>query len=129
MLLNLKGGAHPVRFSKKFFLQIGWFLVLGGFQAREIDWSKSQVPKKFFWPPIRVPHVKKSIFSTFLFWLIYPDRGSQKIFRTRDLRQSVSRVRKPPSTKNQPIWRKNVSRRVLGVHSPPFKPLFLIGFV
>ena len=44
-------------------------MVHGGFRAREIDWRKSRVPKKFFWPPMGVPHVKKSIFSIFLFWL------------------------------------------------------------
>jgi hypothetical protein len=30
-----------------------------------------------------------------------------KIFRNCDLRQSISRARKPPSTKNQPIWSQN----------------------
>ena len=28
-----------------FWLQIGWFLVLGGFRVREIDWRRSRVPK------------------------------------------------------------------------------------
>jgi hypothetical protein len=144
--------------KKFFFLQIGWFLVLGGFRAWEIDWRKSRVPKKFFWPPMGVPHVKKSIFSTFLFWLqigwflvlggfrareidwrksqfrkifhnplnfwakiqflrkkldfweklrLKKFRGLWKFFWTRDLRQSISRARKPPSTKNQPIWSQN----------------------
>ncbi len=36
----------------------------------------------------------------------YPDRGLKKFFGTRDLRQSISHARKPPSTKNQPIRRK-----------------------
>src|SRR3569833_1118349 len=35
-----------------------------------------------------------------------PIGGHENFFRTRDLRQSISRARKPPSTKNQPIWRK-----------------------
>jgi hypothetical protein len=30
-----------------------------------------------------------------------------KFFRNCDLRQSISRTRKPPSTKNQPIWSQN----------------------
>src|SRR3569833_895527 len=37
----------------------------------------------------------------------YPDRGSKNFFGPRDLRQSISRARKPPSTKNQPIWSQN----------------------
>ena len=52
---SLKGrrGAVWGPFPKKFFflLQIGWFLVLGGFRAREIDWRKSRVPKIFSWTP------------------------------------------------------------------------------
>src|SRR6202000_1897534 len=42
----------------------------------------------------------------FLIWGT-PGRGSKNFFRTRDLHQSVSRARKPPSTKNQPIWSQN----------------------
>jgi hypothetical protein len=30
--------------------------------------------------------------------------GHENFFRTRDLRQPISRARKPPSTKNQSIW-------------------------
>ena len=36
-----------------------------------------------------------------------PIGGHENFFGTRDLRQSISRARKPPSTKNQPIWSQN----------------------
>ncbi len=38
----------------------------------------------------------------------YPPVGGHKnFFGTRDLHQSIFHARKPPSTKNQPIWSQN----------------------
>jgi hypothetical protein len=48
-----------------------------------------------------------------------PVRGHKNFFGTRDLRQSISRARKPPSTKNQPIWRKNFFSEIGPQTAPP----------
>ena len=55
--------------------------------------------------------IKKFKNLIFLIWGT-PGRVSKNFFGTRDLRHSVSRARKPPSTKNQPIWSqdKNVEK-------------------
>ena len=52
--------------------------------------------------------------------------GDHKIFfGTRDLRQSISRARKPPSTKNQPIWRRKKIFFGEGPQTAPLPPLRL----
>ena len=48
-----------------------------------------------------------------------PVGGQKNFFGTRDLRQSISRARKPPSTKNQPIWRKKVFYEIRPRFAPP----------
>jgi len=76
----------------------------------------AQVPsfKKIFLTPYRGYPMLKNFFVEghknvekidFLSWGT-PIGGQKNFFRTRDLRQSISRARKPPCTKNQPIWRK-----------------------
>jgi hypothetical protein len=41
--------------------------------------------------------------------------GHENFFRTRDLRQQISRARKPPGTKNQPIWKKFSKNRKIPI--------------
>ena len=77
------------------------FLDLGTYSNRFLVPKNPQVPKiNQFGAKIKM--LKKLIF---LIWGT-PHRSSKKFFVTRDLRQSISRARKPPCTKNQPIWRK-----------------------
>src|SRR4051812_46653609 len=45
--------------------------------------------------------------TCYMFPPLPPIGGHKNFFGTRDLRQSISRARKPLGTKNQPFWRKN----------------------
>src|SRR5689334_16943295 len=90
------------------------FLDLGIYSNRFLVPENTRIPKISQFGA-KIKKLKKLIF---LIWGT-PGRGSKNFFGPRDLLQSISRARKPPCTKNQPIWKKKIfSRSVLGVHPP-----------
>ena len=78
------------------------FLDLGTYSNRFLVPENPRIPKISQFGA----KIKKLKNLIFLIWGT-PGRGSKNFFGTRDLRHSVSRARKPPSTKNQPIWSQN----------------------
>ena len=102
------------------------FLDLGTCANRFLVPENPRVPKisRF---GVKITKLKKLIF----FHGVPPIGGHKNFFGTRDLRQSISHARKPPSTKNQPIWRqKNLFREAYWACTTPlFKMVITRQFI